>query len=155
MTYHAHQIHYQNIIKRPDCVCSHSQILVNSKANHVGFCPGLTGSKTTLTGTGSSSGTRLVQPAKRITNHSARKFLIQKLNDNGIPPNQIMQVGYLLKHLPLNNEFISQSQHSTHHQKHELMTKDIFSRIFTAIYTFVYSRFPATKTSRVSTHTVG
>ena len=27
-----------------------------------------------------------------LTNHSARKTMLQKLNDNGIPPNQIMQI---------------------------------------------------------------
>ena len=29
---------------------------------------------------------------KRLTNHSARKHLVQKLNDNEIPPTQIMQI---------------------------------------------------------------
>lgn len=29
---------------------------------------------------------------RRLTNHSARKHLVQKLNDAGVPPNQIMQV---------------------------------------------------------------
>lgn len=35
---------------------------------------------------------RLGQENKRLTNHSARKHLVQKLNDNEIPPTQIMQI---------------------------------------------------------------
>ena len=34
----------------------------------------------------------LDQTNKRITNHSARKHLVQKLNDNNVPANQIMQI---------------------------------------------------------------
>ena len=33
-----------------------------------------------------------MNPDKRLSNHSARKYLVQKLNDNNIPPNQIMQI---------------------------------------------------------------
>ncbi|MES9905045.1 MAG: DUF3504 domain-containing protein, partial [Sedimenticola sp.] len=29
---------------------------------------------------------------KRLSNHSARKYLVQKLNDNNVPANQIMQI---------------------------------------------------------------
>lgn len=29
---------------------------------------------------------------ENLTNHSARKTMLQKLNDNNIPPNQIMQI---------------------------------------------------------------
>ena len=35
---------------------------------------------------------RLGQENKRLTNHSARKHLVQKLDDNKIPPTQIMQI---------------------------------------------------------------
>ena len=35
---------------------------------------------------------RLGLENKRLTNHSARKDLVQKLNDNEIPPTQIMQI---------------------------------------------------------------
>jgi len=35
---------------------------------------------------------RLGLENKRLTNHSACKHLVQKLNDNEIPPTQIMQV---------------------------------------------------------------
>ena len=35
---------------------------------------------------------RLGLENKRLTNHSARKHLVQKLNDNEIPPIQIMQI---------------------------------------------------------------
>ena len=35
---------------------------------------------------------RLGLENKRLTNHSARKHLVQKLNDNEIPPTQIMQI---------------------------------------------------------------
>ena len=36
--------------------------------------------------------TRLGLENKRLTNHSAHKHLVQKLNDNEIPPTQIMQI---------------------------------------------------------------
>ena len=35
---------------------------------------------------------RLGLENKRLTNHSARKHLVQKLNDNKIPPTQTMQI---------------------------------------------------------------
>ena len=35
---------------------------------------------------------RLGLESKRLTNRSVRKYLVQKLNDNEIPPTQIMQI---------------------------------------------------------------
>ena len=35
---------------------------------------------------------RMARAAKRLTNHSARKYLVKKLSENNIPANQIMQI---------------------------------------------------------------
>lgn len=33
-----------------------------------------------------------LDPNRRLTNHSARKYLVKKLRDSGIPPTDIMQI---------------------------------------------------------------
>ncbi|XP_069109840.1 uncharacterized protein [Argopecten irradians] len=49
---------------------------------------------------------------KRLTNHSARKYLVQKLNDNGLPPNQIMQISGHKNIQSINNySTINSNQH--------------------------------------------
>lgn len=51
---------------------------------------------------------------KRLTNHSARKYLVQKLNDNGLPPNQIMQISGHKNIQSINNySTINSNQHRT------------------------------------------
>ncbi|XP_060554752.1 uncharacterized protein KIAA1958-like [Ruditapes philippinarum] len=50
--------------------------------------------------------------SKRLTNHSARKYLVQKLNDSNIPPNQIMQISGHKNIASINNySHINQNQH--------------------------------------------
>ena len=49
---------------------------------------------------------------KRLSNHSTRKYLIQKLNDNNIPPNQIMQISGHKNMASINNySHINSHQH--------------------------------------------
>ena len=53
-----------------------------------------------------------INPNKKLSNHSARKFLIQKLNDHNIPPNQIMQISGHKNIGSINNySHINQNQH--------------------------------------------
>ena len=53
-----------------------------------------------------------LDPNKRLSNHSARKYLIQKLSDNNIPANQIMQISGHKNISSINNySNINQEQH--------------------------------------------
>ena len=53
-----------------------------------------------------------IQTNKKLSNHSARKFLIQKLNDNNVPPNRIMQISGHKNVNSINNySHINQTQH--------------------------------------------
>ncbi|XP_052230266.1 uncharacterized protein LOC127844242 [Dreissena polymorpha] len=53
---------------------------------------------------------------KRLTNHSARKHLVQKLSENKVPPNHIMQITDHRNLHPINNyntySHISEQQHN-------------------------------------------
>ena len=51
-----------------------------------------------------------VAVGKRLTNHSARKYLVQKLSDAGLPPNQIVQVSFfslINQHKSLSREIVN------------------------------------------------
>ena len=53
-----------------------------------------------------------IQTNKKLSNHSARKFLIQKLNDNNVPPNRIMQISGHKNVNSINNySHINRTQH--------------------------------------------
>ena len=53
-----------------------------------------------------------INPNKKLSNHSARKFLIQKLNDHNVPPTQIMQISGHKNLGSINNySHINQNQH--------------------------------------------
>ena len=53
-----------------------------------------------------------MNPDKRLSNHSARKFLVQKLNDCSIPPNEIIQISGHKNLASINNySHINQNQH--------------------------------------------
>ena len=53
-----------------------------------------------------------LNPDKKLTNHSARKHLVQKLNDFNIPANQIMQIsGHKNIHSINNYSHINEDQH--------------------------------------------
>ena len=53
-----------------------------------------------------------LNPDKKLSNHSARKYLIQKLNDNNVPANQIMQISGHKNIASINNySHINENQH--------------------------------------------
>ena len=53
-----------------------------------------------------------LNPDKKLTNHSARKHLVQKLNDFNVPANQIMQIsGHKNIHSINNYSHINEDQH--------------------------------------------
>ena len=57
---------------------------------------------------------------KHLSNHSARKYHIQKLNDNTIPPNQIMQIsGH--KNIAFINEVYSHINSHQHRQISQIL----------------------------------
>ena len=58
---------------------------------------------------------RLGLENKRLTNYSARKQLVQKLNDNELPPTQIMQItGHRKVHSVNNYSSLLDKQKQTH-----------------------------------------
>ena len=51
-------------------------------------------------------------PNKKLTNHSARKHLVQKLSDNNVPPTEIMQItGHKNVHSVNNYSSLSENKH--------------------------------------------
>ena len=53
-----------------------------------------------------------LNPDKKLSNHSARKYLVQKLNDNNVPANQIMQISGHKNIASINNySHINEKQH--------------------------------------------
>lgn len=53
-----------------------------------------------------------LNPHKKLSNHSARKYLVQKLNDNNVPANHIMQIsGHKNIHSINNYSHINENQH--------------------------------------------
>ena len=53
-----------------------------------------------------------LNPDKKLSNHSARKYLVQKLNDNNVPANHIMQISGHKNIQSINNySHINENQH--------------------------------------------
>ena len=55
--------------------------------------------------------------AKNLTNHSGRERMIQKLNDEGVPPNHIMQI-YGHKNVQSLNNYSTLSERQQNKKKH-------------------------------------